>query len=193
MFDAIRRRPGLYLGEPSLSALYHFISGYTAALGLHRIKEETPLPEDFNEWVAYRLHYRESTSGWRNMILGVVHAEDAGVARFFELLDEYVHREPHVVARIVGSQQLYQSGLRGKERMEHFPDISLITYTNDPGFIVIADEPGGHFFCRNTFFPSLHRLQELYGVDLRNLTVLDQATFDRWVKDVKPGDLPNAG
>jgi hypothetical protein len=193
LLDAIRRKPGFYLEERSLSALKHYISGYESALGLHRIKEDWPLPEDFNAWVAYRLHYKESTSGWRNMILEVTHAEDAGFARLFELLDEYARREPHIVARLVGHQRHYKSGPKGKERMERIPDVSLVTFTDDPGFIVIADKPGRHSFCRNRFFPSLDWFLSLVGVDQSRLTVLDQEAFDRWVKDAKPGDSPNAG
>jgi hypothetical protein len=193
LLDAIRKKPGFYLEECSLSALKHYLSGYECALGLHRIKEEWVLPEDFNAWVAYRLHYKESTSGWRNMILGVTHAEDAGFSRFFELLDEHLRREPHVVARLVGHQRPYQSGPKGKEQMERIPDVSLVTFTDDPGFIVIADKPGRHCFCRNRFFPTLDWFLSLVGVDQSRLTVLDQETFDRWVKDVNPGHLPNTG
>ncbi|MGD0813333.1 MAG: hypothetical protein ABSA83_06995 [Verrucomicrobiota bacterium] len=187
--DAIRMRPGFYIAEPSLTALAGFISGYEAALGLHRIKEEWPLPEDFNAWVAYRLHYKESTSGWKNMILGANHSEDVAFTLFFKLLDEHACRKPHVVARLVGHKRpYYKSGPQGKERTERFPNVSLVTFTDDPGFIVIADKPGRHLFCRNRFFPSLDWFLSLAGIDQSRLTIVDRETFDLWVKDAKPSD-----
>jgi hypothetical protein len=180
------------LGEPSLSALWHFIAGYEVAVSLHRVKEERPLPEDFNAWVAYRLHYNESTSGWRNMILGMAHTEVAAFALFFDLLDQHARRKPHVVAKLVGHKRPYASGPQRNERLESFPDVSLVKFTDDPGFIVIADKPGRHIFCRNRFFPSLDGFLSLAGIDQSRLTVVDHEAFDCLVTDARPSDSPNA-
>jgi hypothetical protein len=135
--DKIRKRPGLYLGECSVSALYHTIGGYNLALGLHGIENDTSLrlPNDFNDWVAYRLHYKESTSGWKNMILGISQNEAAAFSRFFELLDQHATRKCRVVAKLIGCQKTYTVGSEGLERIERYPaSISLVTYTDDPGF-----------------------------------------------------------
>src|SRR5687767_5898224 len=104
LLEKIRKRPGMYLGECSLSALYHTIAGYTLALGVHGIESDTSLrpPDDFNDWVAYRLHYKESTSGWKNMILGVSGNEAAAFNRFFELLDQHATRQSRVIAKLIG-------------------------------------------------------------------------------------------
>jgi len=182
--DAIRKRPTFFFEKRSLSGLANFILGYECALGSRRIKGGWPLPEDFNAWVAYRLHYEESTSGWKNMILGVTQSEETGFTRFFELLDEYACREAHVVARLTNYRKSIKSGPQGKKRFERYPDISLVTFTNDPGFIVIADKPGRHIFCRNRFFPSFDWFQSKLGVDPSSLTVLDRKAFDRWVKAI---------
>src|SRR6185436_20378216 len=95
LLDTIRKRPGMYLGECSLSALYHTIGGYALALGRHGIENDTTLrlPDDFNDWVAYRLHFKESTSGWKRMILGASEDEATAFTQFFELLDQHTIRK----------------------------------------------------------------------------------------------------
>ena len=52
----IRARPGLYLVEKSLSALWHFIHGYNMAIQNHQTGDGSILlPADFHDWVAYVL------------------------------------------------------------------------------------------------------------------------------------------
>src|ERR1700756_4226792 len=97
----------MYLGTRSLSALSHFLAGYGFALHVHEIPSSHHLPGDFHEWVAYRLHFFESTSGYRNMILKRVPNESAALDRFFELLDEHHSRKPQVVARVDGYNRQY--------------------------------------------------------------------------------------
>jgi hypothetical protein len=92
LLDVIRERPVMYLGELSLSALWHFLNGYEMSLLAHDIQEKRPLPRDFHDWVAYRLHFSGSTSGYKNMILKRVPDEAAALEYFFKLLDEYRNR-----------------------------------------------------------------------------------------------------
>jgi hypothetical protein len=87
LLELIREKPTLYLGETSLTGLWHFLRGYRMAEGDHGIDDVIQLPTDFLDWVAYRLHYYESTSGWRRMILGRVPNERAALMRFYELLE----------------------------------------------------------------------------------------------------------
>src|ERR1700739_1704788 len=69
--QAIRDRPAMYLSPVSVSAFWHFRLGYE--LGRASVSTETKnpfaWPPDFNDWVAYRLHFFESNSGWHNMIV----------------------------------------------------------------------------------------------------------------------------
>src|SRR4051794_31569707 len=110
VLDNIRKRPAMYLGEYSLSALSHFISGYCFALDTHAIlrsSDPVALPRDFHDWTAYRLHFKESTSGCRNTILNHVGSEIDAFDRFFTLLDEYNARSPHLVAKLDGIRKSY--------------------------------------------------------------------------------------
>jgi hypothetical protein len=174
VLDRLRKHPGLYLGECSLTALWHFISGYGQALATHAIPYESDplaLPRDFHDWVAYRLHFKESTSGWRNMILGRVGSEKEGLDQFFTLLEEYNARKPHLVARLVGIQKSY-SRICGDvtEQLQYPASISLVTYTDDPGFFVLSDTDDE--FPGNGFFPSICWF-ETFVAERSRLTVVD--------------------
>lgn len=195
LLETIRKRPGLYLGECSLSALYHAIAGYELALFVHGIKNDVSvrLPDDFNDWVAYRLHYKESTSGWKRMILGAGGDEVTAFTRFFELLDQHAARKSRVVAKVVGLKKTYTVGSEGHERTERYPThISLIVYTDDPGFFAISDEPG-YSLPMDGFFPSLDWFETFTGIPRSQLTVVDGETFERWSKNAEPNAAPNGG
>ena len=103
LLEKIRKRPGLFLGERSITALYQL------AVGIHGMENDAgfQLPSDFNNWVAYRFHYKESTSGWKNMILGVCENESDAFSRFFALLDEHSTRKATVVAKLMGLNKTY--------------------------------------------------------------------------------------
>jgi hypothetical protein len=87
----IKARPGFYFEADSLSALYHFINGYMQALVMKDIEEsESPPFRDFHEFVRRRTKFRESTSGWRNMILSFNNQDEAkALAMFFVLFEAF--------------------------------------------------------------------------------------------------------
>src|SRR5262249_50612749 len=102
LLELIRERPEVYLGERSLSALWHYLHGFFMALSIHLDdpKAQYVLPPDFHEWVAYRLHFFESTSGYKKMILKRVPDESEALNVFFKLLDEHRFRRSRMVARV---------------------------------------------------------------------------------------------
>jgi hypothetical protein len=104
LIEKIRPRPELYLGERSVSALWHFLAGYHLGLrGNAQVSVElSPRAKEFHDWVAYRLHFLESTTGWRQMILKRTNDEAAGLNYFFELFDEYRIRQQRIVAKMEG-------------------------------------------------------------------------------------------
>jgi Domain of unknown function (DUF5071) len=64
------KHPAHYLGEKSLSALWHFVNGYTSACHIKGIEEGLkPRWHLFHEFVKRKTRFGESTSGWKNMIL----------------------------------------------------------------------------------------------------------------------------
>ena len=93
MIDTIRRRPGMFLGSNSITALRHFLDGYQAAereYAVCRKGELFPLPFRYmHEYTGYRLQEHNSM-GWSHQILNACDgAEDAALQKFFEFYDEF--------------------------------------------------------------------------------------------------------
>lgn len=201
LLDAIRKRPAMFLdNQPSLSALRGFLAGYdmarssyTGGTGLG------PLPQDFGEWVAYRLGFYSSCMGWRNMILDRVPDESEALKRFFELLDEYRNRKPRLIATVNGyaSRQrapqilLPDSTQSEREWSDVRPaTLTLISYTDNPGFFVGSDEET-KFFWRDHFFPTLKFFASQLGVSKENLTILEPEIYARWLTQERRFDDPS--
>mgnify|MGYP006234092637 CR=1 FL=1 len=89
LLDEIRRRPGLYIGNESPNNLKSFLDGYLWGKGHNSIEESSPNFNDFHDWVAKKLGYYESTSGWANMIEDQREDKQEALYLFFELLDEF--------------------------------------------------------------------------------------------------------
>lgn len=66
LLEQIKKRPGMFLGSKSLTGLYHFLNGYAVACSDNNFKNILDIPRSFHDWCAYRTHFTESTSGWRN-------------------------------------------------------------------------------------------------------------------------------
>lgn len=94
LIDMVRKRPGMFLGSNSISALRNFLDGYhTAELeyAIYRTGNFFPLSFQYmHEYTGYRLHDR-SSMGWNGQILKVCNgAEDVALQKFFELYDGFV-------------------------------------------------------------------------------------------------------
>jgi hypothetical protein len=94
IFDEIRKRPGLLLdGDKSLKRVRSFVVGYDmgaqpASGGLTDLEQF----HEFNDWVAKRLGYSNSTRGWCNMILEKAGSDEKAYEMFFELIDKFRRR-----------------------------------------------------------------------------------------------------
>lgn len=71
--DLIRKRPGMYIGDPSPKQLFVFLTGYGMAMDDAGITDisHPPFFREFHDWVARKLGFHESTAGWPNMIMAV--------------------------------------------------------------------------------------------------------------------------
>lgn len=95
--DQIKRRPGIYLdGDKSIKRLRSFLVGYDAGVGFQAGPDLTQRKlvgaEEmrlFNDWVAKRLGYSNSTRGWCEMIAARVGSDEKAFDVFFELLDQF--------------------------------------------------------------------------------------------------------
>jgi hypothetical protein len=86
----VHRKPGLFISELSIHRLHAFLTGYDAGLG-HAgfiLRDEIDFHR-FHDWVACRLGFFESTSGWANMIRGKSASDKDAFEQFFVLLDEF--------------------------------------------------------------------------------------------------------
>lgn len=91
ILQEIRRRPGIYIdGDLSLKRVRSFMVGYQvgAASTAKELKDQAQFHQ-FHDWVAKRLEYSSSTSGWCNMILERAGSDEKAYEVFFELLDEF--------------------------------------------------------------------------------------------------------
>jgi len=186
LLEVIRERPAMWLGTRSLTALRHFLAGWGAALLFYDVKAEDQLPRDFHDWVAYRLGFRESTSGWQSMILKDVPDESKALDRFFELLDEHRNRKPHVIARLVGHKKAYyrevvQDGVRSRVAVPYPQNLSFVSYTDDRGFFVVYEEEESAPPIQSSFHPFLSWLERNITINTEGLVILDRDVFDRWI------------
>ncbi len=87
----INERPGLYLGEKSITALRGFFDGYITAYLENDLIIDWGKPSfrGFNDWVADYFHYKESTAGWKNILLWKLGNEEKAFDQFFLLLEKY--------------------------------------------------------------------------------------------------------
>ncbi len=135
LINKIRQRPAMYLGCKSLTAFYHFLGGYRMACSLHSIDDGLGLniPQDFHDWVAYRTHFRESTSGWCSMIVSTTESEETAFDRFFELLEEHSRRIPRLVAEFLNPISNTRTTRNGEDFLIPPPKrVQLVKFTDDP-------------------------------------------------------------
>lgn len=85
----IKKNPILFLGEWSLQALSHFITGYHICLENHKLSNEFKFFEDF-QWFIQKKYSVTLTHKWVYIIEFQEGRGEAGVRAFFELLDEYL-------------------------------------------------------------------------------------------------------
>jgi len=154
---AIRHRPAMYLIPVSITALQNFILGCAAGRATWA-PDPFPLPRDFTGWVASRLHCNESGMGCFQILIEQLGDGREAVDRFFTLLDEYQVRVPKVVASVP-------------------PKISLISYYSEDSGLFVTAEGEGSRFC-----PNLSEFKRRFGLSRADLTILDQAAFDRWAQ-----------
>jgi hypothetical protein len=94
VLEKIQKSPGIYLGRPSVSDLFMFLTGYEFAhseQGIELTDAEESFWEEFQPWLQNKLGIACMTS-WAKLIMLSCHNEKAGFELFFRLLDEFKHR-----------------------------------------------------------------------------------------------------
>jgi len=91
VLNRLRRRPGMYIGEPSLTKLAGFLLGYDCAHYDLRGGPADPFLVSFQEWIEQRLKIKYV--GWEKAILSESGSEAEAFDRFWHLFDEYMARD----------------------------------------------------------------------------------------------------
>lgn len=90
LLQRIKQRPGMYLGQASITRLRMLLMGYSMArgeLGLPLTKQEKQFAQ-FQKWIQQKYQIN-TTQGWDNTILSQVKDEKLALELFFDLLEEF--------------------------------------------------------------------------------------------------------
>ncbi|MBW4572390.1 MAG: hypothetical protein KME31_31710 [Tolypothrix carrinoi HA7290-LM1] len=90
LLGRMKKRPGMYLGDNSITRLDMYLRGYTQArteVGLDPTDEEIEF-EGFQKWVQEKYEIKSNQS-WAKIILFFSMDEHEALERFFELYEEY--------------------------------------------------------------------------------------------------------
>lgn len=95
LLEQIHKKPGLYIGSPSISNLYMFLNGYRFA---HRqlnlpLSEQERLFQEFQPWLQKKFTVK-SSHAWSQLILFHSADERDAFERFFTLFQEFL--QPHL-------------------------------------------------------------------------------------------------
>ena len=161
-FPDIKKRPGLFFLDPSVTTLNSFLAGYFLAVDIHGSQEDDPLGGNnprFHDWIALRTHHFESTSGWPQMLLTFYKNDEKALEMFFSHVEEYLNRKPIDVKLLEIKEESHlwhKVDEKGNYYNEDPPvkSIEILKYTDDPGrFIKYLDasgnEIGTQMYCGN--------------------------------------------
>ena len=94
MLQRIKQRPGMFLGQCSITRLRAFLDGYMGSrsdLGLPPTQQELEFNQ-FQEWVQTRFKI-SSSHGWDSIILFYSADERDSLNNFFELFEQFCNSE----------------------------------------------------------------------------------------------------
>lgn len=94
MLEQIKQRPGMFLGQCSITRLRSFLDGYIgcrADLGLPETQQELEFNQ-FQEWIQTRFKIT-SSHGWDSIILFYSADEKEALNNFFELFAQFRNGE----------------------------------------------------------------------------------------------------
>jgi len=145
LIEKIKSRPAMYIGDNKISSFRSYIDGYSSALKIHGIKFESTFPPFwyFHEWVMQKYNWRESTTGWNNIILKENNYDDEkSLTIFFELFDEFKTLKPISAEQIKLTKKnisFYHKNCQmmdgnGNPIYENAEEIFLIKFSPNLGF-----------------------------------------------------------
>ena len=94
-FTEIRVRPGMYLGNNTITKLYDHLQGYQMAYWNNKFENSVDkyFFENFNEFI-YNYYGVTTNDNWKGIILGQNFGnEEVALSKFFELFDLFINNE----------------------------------------------------------------------------------------------------
>ena len=95
ILDKIKNKPGMYIGNSSVSDLFIFLAGYKTArreLGIEPTAEEIEFYQNFHEFIETK--YQVKTANfWAKIIMLYSRDEKEGFENFFNLLTEFKQKK----------------------------------------------------------------------------------------------------
>jgi hypothetical protein len=85
----MKKRPGMYIGKPSLSLLQAYLNGYVAYHNEVNVEQNYFFLPQFQEYIQKRFKI-ESTHSWAEIITFYSSSDDAAFDSFYQLLDDFV-------------------------------------------------------------------------------------------------------
>ncbi|MCF4966609.1 hypothetical protein [Nostoc sp. CMAA1605] len=92
LLERIKQRPGMYIGQCSITRLNMLLIGYSQArmeLGLPRTEQEKHF-DNFQEWIQIKFNINSSQS-WDSIILSNSTDEKDAFYKFFQLFEQFLH------------------------------------------------------------------------------------------------------
>lgn len=91
LLEKVQKKPGLYIGRPSVGELFMFLAGYKAAkleMGVKPTEEELRFYREFQPWLQKRFSLT-TTNSWAKIIQFYSKNDQEAFERFFELSNEF--------------------------------------------------------------------------------------------------------
>jgi hypothetical protein len=95
LLGKIEQKPGLFIGNASLTALRQFLVGYKFArqeIGILPSDEELDFYHNFQPWLQIKF-YIQTVNSWDKIILFKHNDEKIAFASFYQLLTEFQQRD----------------------------------------------------------------------------------------------------
>jgi hypothetical protein len=93
----------MYTGDTKISSLNAFLNGYSFSKHIDSVDDSKDFPPFwyFHEWAMEKYNWRESTAGWKNIILKENNNdEEISLKVFFEMIDDFKKLHPVSIQRL---------------------------------------------------------------------------------------------
>ncbi len=164
LIEFIQKRPGMYIGNNTITSMETFLNGYIFASDINNLNLDIyPKFWYFHEWVKEHYNWFESTAGWKNIILAESNNdEEKALNVFFELIAKFKEIKPISVKYIYLENEnitFYLSELLKESKSNQFSLPPL--YKNAEKVILVEHSQN---FGISVFITSQ---QEILGLDWR--------------------------